>query len=116
MLSAILHMAYIGASQVKTEPEQPIRHVINYWDGGKSAYDVFREHSGVVLESSIVERTEYRLKDLVIRFWGELNNRIEEQRLARKTASQGLVLDSKRLRGWEFMEIVRPTPLSSMKV
>ena len=26
------------------------------------------------------------------------------------------MLDSKRLRGWEFMEIVRPTPLSGMKM
>ena len=100
MLSAILNMTHVCASRVKTEPEQRIRHAINHWDGGKSAYDVFREHSGVVLEASLVERTEYRLKDLVIRFWGELNNRLEEQRLARKTASGGFLLDSKRHRGW----------------
>ncbi|KAK3171981.1 hypothetical protein OEA41_004065 [Lepraria neglecta] len=103
-------------AHVKTEPEQPIRHAINHWDGGKSAYDVFREHSGVVLERSLVERTDHRLKDLVIRFWGEPNNRLEEQRLARKIASGGFVLDLKRLRCWEFMEIVRPAPLSSMKM
>ena len=116
MLSAILHMAHVCASQVKTEPEQRIRHAINHWDGGKSAYDVFREHSGVVLERSLVERTEYRLKDLVIRFCGEPNNRPEEQRLTRKTASGGIVLYSKRLRCWGFMEIVRPAPLSSMEM
>ena len=67
MLSAILHMAHVCANQVKTELERPIRHAINHWDGGKSAYDVFREHSGVFLERNLVERTEYRLKDLVIR-------------------------------------------------
>ncbi|MCJ1455122.1 hypothetical protein MMC28_005476 [Mycoblastus sanguinarius] len=116
MLSAILHMAQAWASQVEPNLSHPIPHARLHWNGGQAAYEVFAEHSGLVLYQTLVEKTDYRIKDLITRIWASLNSRIEEQKLVWRATPGAIVLESRRIRGWEFMDIVRPTPLSKMKM
>lgn len=119
MLSAILHMAHIWqvwARKVNMNLENSIPHAVLHWDGGQASFDVFLQNSGILLYRTLVEKADYRLKDLVIRMWAQLNSRIEEQKLVRTKTPGALILESKRLRGWEIMEIVKPNPIANLKM
>ena len=119
MLSAILHMAHIWqvwARKVNMNLENSIPHAVLHWDGGQASFDVFLQNSGILLYKTLVEKADYQLKDLVIRMWAQLNSRIEEQKLARTKTPGALILESKRLRGWEIMEIVKPNPIANLKM
>ena len=119
MLSVILHMAHIWqlwARKVNMNLENSIPHAVLHWDGGQASFDVFLQNSGMLLYKTLVEKADYRLKDLVIRLWRQLNSRIEEQKLVRTKTPGALILESKRLRGWEIMEIVKLNPIANLKM
>ena len=96
--------------------ENSIPHAVLHWDGGQASFNVFFQNSGILLYRTLVEKADYRLKDLVIRMWAQLNSRIEEQKLVRTKTPGALILESKRLRGWEIMEIVKPNPIAILKM
>lgn len=114
-LSTVLHMIHVWAER---SPELasmdgqklrlPFAKVAS--DGGQAALDAFLANDNSLLKLHAVPGGEpYRLKDLVNRIWGNMESVIEE---LERQKPLGIRLErSRKLRGWQFMDMVKCQPL-----
>lgn len=114
-LSTVLHMIHVWAER---SPELanfdgqklrlPFAEVAS--DGGQAALDAFLANNNSLLELHAVPGAEpYRLKDLVHRIWGNMESAMEE---LERQKPPGIRLErSRKLRGWQFMDMVQCQPL-----
>jgi hypothetical protein len=110
-LSAILHMVHIWAAVQKKQfpqlcvPELPYAEPA--WDIGRAAQEVIYTNSRLQLYVSEDDEKPYLLKDLVKKYWLQLERVIEAERDRKPSASH--------LVGWELMELVTGDPFSLAK-
>ena len=109
-LSVILHMCHIWASlQKKHFPTLEVAglpYAEAVWDIGREAQKVCHESSGYKLYTSKDGGTPFTLKDLVHRYWSEIERVVGAEK--DNSYSGG------RLVGWDLMEIVTREPFSQL--
>lgn len=110
-LSAIFHMIHIWASvQKKQFPKLPIPdlpYAKAASDIGQATQEVIYENSKLRLYVSRDDDKPYMLKDLVKKYWLQLEMVIEAEKDRKYSTSQ--------LVGWELMELVMGDPFSPAK-
>lgn len=111
-LGVILHMIHIWASLQKKQfpnlnlPELPYTNA--QWDIGREAQEVIYKNSDLELYISKDGGEPYHLKDLVKKYWLELE-RVIAVRQDHKVSENGTLI------GWELMEIIDGDPFSELK-
>lgn len=110
-LSVILHMIHIWAFlQKKNFPALRVAelpHARAAWDIGREAQEVIYKNSSLQLYQSKDGDKPYLLKDLVHKYWSELERVIG--------AEIGYRSSGDHLTGWDLMELVTRDPLGQAK-
>ena len=118
-ISAVLHMMHIWARkrpslvQFEGRPvELPFAEAS--WNGGQAALDAINGTETSLLKLHGVPGAEpYRLMDLVMRLWGNLESAIDTMENQKPA---GFRLESRRnIRGWELMDMSLARPLHRPK-
>lgn len=110
-LSVIFHMIHIWAFHQKQD--FPTMHISDLpyakaaWDIGREAQEVIYENSNLPLYTSKDNDQAYTLKDLVKKYWIELEQAIVAEKDHKPSTDQ--------LVGWDLMELVNRDPFSNAK-
>lgn len=111
-LGVILHMIHVWAFLQKKNfpalclPDLP--YIKPQWDVGRAAQEVIYQNSNLELYVSKDDDKPYLLKDLVKRYWLELETVIA-------IGAEQNISSVENLTGWELMEIIGRNPRSALK-
>jgi hypothetical protein len=110
-LGAILHMIHIWASLQKhnfpTMRVSDLPYAKAAWDIGREAQEVIYKNSSLPLYTSKDNNEPYTLKDLIKKYWIELEQAIVAEKDHESSTDQ--------LTGWDLIELVTRDPFSTAK-